>query len=410
MGTSGKKKKKGRPDPAGDLSESEQERLLTILDGVETASHRTGCDDFCAGVIEAALAGGQLALALAHRLGGLATPLSVTILSEIMDRHPDRKVIKEAKRSLFRLKGRGLEVPEAGPAPAALPVRTPAAGFVEAWAGVFDAMGRRLVTGAVKAPGGGLVTCAVVMSYEQGLVDWQTRALSAKKWREFTAMVKEDADWPLVGLEAGHLKLLLEEARAAAEAVDQPPPQSFFDFLSLLPEDPAPRPPVYDLLDGKDVAGDEQARRRAERLPDDPLLAAWTLPDEDLALTVDRIRTALGGTLVVSQAQRVEWVDKILAEDLDQIFDSSRRRCYARRLEETAFILGKENRTDDARSALAAALEAGGAESLAGSPFFQVLLEKCVRRHLPELEQEEPRPAAEPDRTESGLIIPGGAK
>jgi hypothetical protein len=248
------------------------------------------------------------------------------------------------------------------------------------------------------------------MSFEQGLVDWQTRSLTAKKWREFTAMVKQDADWPLIGLEAGHLKLLLEEARSATEAVDQPVPQSFFDFMYLLPGDPAPRPPVYDRFDQEDIAGDEQARLRADRLLDDPLLAAWTLPAEDLAPTLERIRTALGGTLVVSPAQRIEWVDKIIAEDLEAIFDPPRRRALARRLEETAFILVTENRTEDARSALAAAGEAAQSGSLADSPFIKVLLEKSVRRHLPELAEEDDRPDGEPDRTGSGLIIPGGAR
>ncbi len=411
MGVSGKKKKKERPDPEGVLSESKRERLLTILDGIETASHRAECDDFCAGVVEAALGDGELALALAHRLGGLATPLSVTILSLIMDRHADRGVVKEAKRSLFRLKKRGLEVPGNGPTPrAAAPTRAPAAGFAGAWAGVFDGQGRRFVTGAVKAPGGGLLSCAAMISYEQGLVDWQTRALSGKKWREFMALVREDTDSPLVELEAGHLRLLLDEARAATEAAGSPLPQSFFDFMSLLSADPAPRPPVYDRFDRADVAGDKEACLKGDRLVEDPIVAAWVLPVEAVASTLERIRNARGGTLVVSRLQQAEWIDKIIGADMDEIIDPPRRRAFVRRLEETAFILADAGRTEAARWALAAAAAADGTESLADSPFFRALLERTVQWHLPELTADDPRPAPEPDRTEGGLIIPGGAK
>jgi hypothetical protein len=411
VGASGKKKKKDRPDPEGALSDAKRERLLTILDGVETASLRAECDDFCSGVVEAALGDGELALALARRLGGLATPLSVTILSLIMSRHADRGVVKEAKRSLFRLKNRGLEAPGGGPYPrAAAPTRAPAPGFAGAWAGVFDGLGRRFVTGAVKVPGGGLLSCAAVMSYEQGLVDWQTRGLTAKKWREFLALVREDTASPLVDLEAGHLRLLLEEARAATEAAGSPLPQSFFDFMSLLSTAPAPRPPVYDRIERDDVATDEAARLGGDRLVEEPIVAAWVLPGEALAPTLERIRTARGGTLVVSQVQQAEWIDEILTADLNEIFDAPRRRAFVRRLEETAFILAAEDRTEAARWALAAALEADQAASLADSAFFRALLDRSVRWHLPELAEDGPQPAPEPELTEGGLIIPGGVR
>ncbi|MBU0516407.1 MAG: hypothetical protein KJ621_16745, partial [Proteobacteria bacterium] len=82
-----------------------------------------------------------------------------------------------------------------------------------------------------------------------------------------------------------------------------------------------------------------------------------------------------------------------------------------RRLEETAFILAQEGRTEVARSALAAAIEAVEADSLARSPFFTALLDRSVRLHLPELAgDDDPRPPQEPARTEGGLIIPGGSQ
>jgi len=243
------------------------------------------------------------------------------------------------------------------------------------------------------------------MSFERGPGDWQTRSWSAKKWREFVALVKEDS--PLVDLDGPHLRLLLEEAREAAETRAEPLPQTYFDFLALLPE-AAPRPPVYDLFDRDEIAADEAARGRTGRLLDDPRSGVWILTD--IGPTLERVRGAREGTLVVSQASRAEWIAGIIAEEVDAVFDERRRQCYARRLEETAFILAREGRTEDARAALAAAIEATQDQTLADSPFFTTLLDRSVRLQLPELAgEDESGSPPEPARTESGLIIPGGS-
>ena len=401
-------------DHAATLSPEAQERLQTILDGLEMASGRDSGNDLGDSVLEAAVADKALGLALAQRLGGYASRLSAYVLTHIAARHPDKAVVKEAKRSLYRLDQQGVKAPvgtSADKTAKATAVGSKAS-RIEAFAGVFDSGGRRMLLAATTKPGGGLMTAGAVLSLDRGMDDFLSQPMSKREWRKFLKKVIDGADLPMASIEAGHLMLLLEEARAAVESRSEQAPQAYFDFKGYLKGVEAYlKCPIWHRFDRAELAVDNQARQAAADLHAEPVFEPLFLAREKLAQTIERVHGLIGGTLVLTPAQKQERLDDIISRSAAEVLgDDGQRRLLARRIEETAFILDHIGQGDQARLALRVVIDLDGADTAADSPFVHRLILKSLRFHLPEVAGltagEEPGREAALDDGGSGLIIP----
>jgi len=329
--------------------------------------------------VAARLAGAD-GVAVVAALADLATPAVARLLVEIEAAVTDRAVRKEMRRTLYRLRQRGVAVPE----PARTPVAPPSApaGDVEGFVSAFDARGDRVVWIVRAQPTGGALLVAATLNEPAGLRDVHAGEASRKQIRAVRQRMEAEAGIRLVAADWRVIDALLVEAheRAGGGATER-------DWLRLRPRlttDP-PRPPAEPV-----------SRRAAAPTPDEtpalvagsaalvaePELRGWYPTPEAASPFVSEIRTVRESPIVLSRMAQEERVREVLRRAATALFPPV---VLARRLEGTAYVLAETGRTAAARQALAvaSAIRARPADAL-DIPLVATLVERAVGALLAE--------------------------
>jgi hypothetical protein len=170
---------------------------------------------------------------------------------------------------------------------------------------------------------------------------------------------------------------------------------------------PPNRAHIYELLNREEIAADPILLRASESLLDLPPLSSWQLVREAAQPLVEKLQGLGESRLVLSRASQFERADEVMREGAGEIFTPALRRYYRRLLEEAALLFWQEERVQEARRALAAAIDL---EREVGrfteNTFVLGLLKRALGEALKEQQGEDAETAKE-HTTESGLIIPG---
>ena len=287
----------------------------------------------------------DLALAVLEAAVALRRPRPAELLST----HRNREVAKAARRALYRLRSAGVEVSEPGrpgplPAPSAAAVLESLPGF----ASLPDGTGQRALLLAQPVRGGVEVVEALV-SDELGILSLSRAEMGRGAWRKLARSPEMDRLLPL-SPEEGRA-LLSEAVRRNLDTRTPFPPDADVALGHLgveaatgeLPPLPAPE-------DGDGALAVESGALHRE-----PELAAWLPPEAELkrlALRVDELRTS---PLALSPEQQAEALRERIRNQVEEFFDESRRRLYARRLWAVAPALERRGAEHVARVARAAA-------------------------------------------------------
>jgi hypothetical protein len=312
--------------------------------------------------------------------------------------HASKEVAKEGKRALWKLRARGVEVPEpqrtAPVAPATAP-ETP----LPCYASTIDGQGERAIWVARNVPGKGVEVAQAVLSDVKGLTELHVGVLGRKEYRTFTKdLVERGRAMGVTEVDREVAKALVAAARQLNDASSTPPPQGADAWLARAGpaatlQDPAAR--FAPLADEEERAAVETAARLHEL----PLLHGW-LADEDalraLAAKLDEIAVS---PLYIDERQRAEAGARAIADATASYFDEAARRRWASRLFTVADHLDRAGDAAHARlaAATARALLAGG--DIARIPFARLLVEKAFPP--PELDE------ASAGAGDSPLIVPG---
>ena len=157
----------------------------------------------------------------------------------------------------------------------------------------------------------------------------------------------------------------------------------------------------------EEIAEDALLLRSSDSLLEDPVFAPWRLPDEVVRPFAEKIKDLGESRLVVSQTARVERAGQIYREATVEIFTPELRQRYQRHLEEAALLLYLQGRQQEAKRALATAIDLEKEVSLfTEDTFILGLVKRSVAIEVgPEAEDAEGESRKEMT-TESGLIIP----
>jgi len=264
----------------------------------------------------------ELALAVLEAAVALRRPGPAELLST----HGDREVAKAARRALYQLRSAGVRVAEPsrpGPAPAAPPQA--AVESLSGFASLPDGTGHRALILAQPVRGGVEVVEALV-SDELGLLSLSRAEMGRSAWRKLARSPDMDRLLPLSSEEGR--ALLAEAVRRNLESRTPFPADADVALRHLgieaatgeLPPLPAPE-------DGDGALAVESAALHRE-----PEFAAWLPPESELkrlALRVDELRTS---PLALRPEQQAEALRERIRNQVEEFFDESRRRLYARRL------------------------------------------------------------------------------
>ena len=285
--------------------------------------------------------------------------LTGRLLYRMLDATQDKKVRKIIKRSLYRLKSKGVVVEEVLSDKEHSILRPLQGESKEGFASGIDFLGHRLLWLILPHPGRGLGVMRGVVSDREGIVDFSQEEMTRKGFRTFFKEVKEKNPFPIVEIEPPYVAFLFAQAYQLKVAKKGVPPQGYVQAKSEIEriKKDFTKPLVYSCLQTDDVAGDDRLFRKGGDLLKADLFSSWRVEEEDIRPYMDEVWEAEESKIVLNPSQKEVRIQGIYQRALTELFSGERKHLYQRRLEEMAYVLFKLGREEEAKISLSVAMD-----------------------------------------------------
>jgi hypothetical protein len=323
----------------------------------------------------------QTAGRLAELMVTIPDRVTGRLLHRMFEAIQDKKVRKIIKRSLYRLKSKGIVIEEISfdkVKPILRPLQeNPKEGFASG----IDFLGYRLLWLIVPRPGRGLTVMRGIVSDREGIVDFTLEEMTRKGFRSFFEEVQEKNPFPIVEIEPSYVAFLFTQAYPLNLGKEGNPPQ---DYLRAKRETENikkdyPKPLIYSFLQADEMAGDDRMLRKGGDLLKADLFSSWRIEQEQIQPYADEVWEAEESKIVLNPAQKEVRFQGIYQKALTGLFSGERKLLYQRRLEEMAYVLLKLGREEEAKISLAVAMDLGKPlNPIQPNPFLFQLVTKSI--------------------------------
>jgi hypothetical protein len=281
------------------------------------------------------------------------------LLHRMFEATQDKKVRKIIKRSLYRLKSKGVVVEEISfdkVKPILRPLQEdPKEGFASG----IDFLGYRLLWLIVPRPGRGLTVMRGVVSDGEGIVDFSREEMTRKGFRSFFEEFKEKNPFPIVEIEPSYVAFLFAQAYPSNVNRKGTPSQGYLrakSEIESIKKDYA-KPLIYSYLQADDIAGNDRLLRKGGDLHKADVFSSWRIEEERIQPYADEVWEAEESKIVLNPAQKEVRFQGIYQKALTDLFSGERKFLYQRRLEEMAYVLLKLGREEEAKISLSVAMD-----------------------------------------------------
>jgi hypothetical protein len=299
--------------------------------------------------------------------GGKLAELLVTIpdkiiaglLHQMFKVTQDKKVRKIIKRSLYRLKSKGIVV-EGILFDKESPVLRPLqADPKEGFASGIDFLGHRLLWLVIPHPGRGLTVMHGIVSDMDGIVDFSQEEMTRKGFRSFFEEVQEKNPFPFVKMEPSYIAFLFTQAYQLHLDKKGNSPQEYLRAKSEIEsiKKVYAKPLIYSTLQADEIAGDDRMLRKGGDLLKADVFYSWRIGEDQIRPYTDEVWEAEQSKIVLNQAQKEVRFQGIYQKALTELFSGERKFLYQRRLEEMAYVLFKLGREEEAKVSLSVAMD-----------------------------------------------------
>lgn len=296
------------------------------------------------------------------------------------------KVGRKALRRLrHRLRSQGVAVQEVAPAPVV--ARLPAVddAFHGAYLSPLDPAGARLVYLVEPNPAGGARLFEIICDDARGILGCEVYTAPRRQARAFLAELRGRPGLGAVDAPPEAARAVVAAA-AHRQAPERPAPRSFREWRSRLTSGAEGfRLPGELVREALGEAQEPAALARAVTLVREGRLGPWPPPGDALPLLFERIRTALEGPLVVSEAVRGERIEALVDDAAGEHFAGDAGEVAAQRLRESAYVFWQQRDVEAAQACLAAAARFAAGEPRE-NPVARALLEAALGPALASLE------------------------
>jgi hypothetical protein len=324
-------------------------------------------------------------LAVAFLLGRVADRAAVDALTTLERSARAKEIKREARRSLFKLAQRGMNIPRAEETRAAAPRPAFKLGpEIEGYISSVDGPGVRLVWLTKPQAESGLQLFQGMVSDRVGLAHVSGSFVKRKELRERAQTIKESHGVSMIPVPWEYADRMLYEGYEKAKALGQGETEHFLSLRSVFnPLKPKPAPhPVYDRLSAESAQA-EVWRERSRRLLDEPEFRLWILDEDWMKPYLERVEEAQGSRLVLNEAQKEERFSAIVRNAAREIFTGETGRIFTRRMEDMALYLLETGREESAKLAYAVALQfAEGEIGILDISFLTGLVQKSMAFYL----------------------------
>ncbi len=323
----------------------------------------------------------QTAGRLAESITAIPDRRTAELLRRMFDATQDKKVRKIIKRSLYRLKSKGIVIEEMSSGQERSILRPLQKDRREGFASGIDSLGYRLLWLVIPRPGRGLTVMRGVVSDTEGIVDFSQDEMTRKGFRNFFEEVQEKNQILTVEMEPSYVAFLFAQAYRLNLNKKETPPEGYLRAKSEIEnvkKDYA-KPLIHSFLHADDIAGDDRLSRRGGDLLKADFFSSWRIEEEQVRPYADEVWEAEESKIVLHPAQKEARFQAIYQKALTELFSGERRFLYQRRLEEMAYVLLKLGREEEAKISLSVAM---GLENplhpIQPNPFLLQLVVKSI--------------------------------
>lgn len=317
----------------------------------------------------------------AESLATLSDAKTARILQRMSKISKEKKVQKMIKRSLYRLRSKGISIEEASPKKEESILRPlqvePSKGFGNG----YDFSWNRFLLLLIPRSGRRLAVLHGLVSDEKGFLDFSGAEMSRKEFKEFFEEVQKVSPTPMVEMEASYIGFLLTRAYQLTLEKGGTPPPSYLQLKSDVEKIKKHygRPLIYSYLPSDEIAGEDWRVGRGGDLLKIDLFSGWRVEEDLILRYADEIREAEESKIVLHPAQKEARLQGIYQKALSELFSGEKRFLYKRRLEEMAYLLFKLGKEEEARLSLAIALDLEKPLNLIQpNPFLLQLIVKSI--------------------------------
>lgn len=349
-------------------------------------------------------------LAFVDALGSTSSPVAVKVL-QILQKIPAEKPVRRAlKAALYRLERQGLvkkeEETESEPM---ILIPRPADRQAEAWASWPESQGERGMVLKLPDAGRGYVMAIAVVNSEGVFHEFEAIQTTRKGVRALLDKMTGGVEGRLIEIPLEHFRFLIEEVAEIYQRQSHALPSGYEPIHKYLASwvEVVSSPHVYNLLDEKEIVEDPLLLRTSDSLLEVQPFVTWRLSEGLIQSFVEKIKELSESRLVISQSVQMERTAQIHREAAAEIFTPELRQHYRRLLEETSLLLHLTDRPQEAKRALAVAIDLENEIGLLTEDNFILgLVKRSIASEVgPQVEGAEEQAKREMT-TESGLIIP----
>ncbi|MBW2029039.1 MAG: hypothetical protein JRH06_06225 [Deltaproteobacteria bacterium] len=304
----------------------------------------------------------------------------------------DKTVQKSLKRFLFKLKQKGISIPELEERKDTKPlVRGPDPSEPIAYTGPIDGAGNRPLFLAIPRVPKGFDVGIGIANDELGFRDFLAGTQSKKRMKELKAFFFEQVRDPLE-TSLAHIAQIMEMAYARHESTGDEASQGYLKIRpwilenATLPEGPL----VYQFISPQEISRSLLTASQIDRLLDHRLMETWIVDPAAIESPMEEIQKAKESPILISDTQRAGRIEEIKAEAIARIYPGEKRRLVKRRLEEMALVLFKMEEEQYAKIALAAAISLDEDDTIFGvNPFLTALVTRSMEFYSKMTEDQE---------------------
>jgi hypothetical protein len=321
----------------------------------------------------------RLALAIIENLS-IASARTPELLRAFSKAFPEKEVQKAVRKILFKLKQKGISVPESGTeSETGFILGRPEKEEPKAYVGPVDGAGSRAVLIAIPQIPQGHDLGLGVINDEDGILEFSFGRYSRKNAKEVQKIFFEKVP-SMVETDLPHAAALLERGYSLRAGKGE----SSGDYLRLRPwlldhARPIEKPKVYEVLSSEAVSRNALTESQIQKLLNHEYMATWIVDPEKLKPVIEEINNAEQSRILVSEIQKIERINQIKQASIGKLYPDTERAMLKQRLEEMAYVFFKSEEEPYARLALACAKSLEDKDSfLKVNSFLSALLEKSL--------------------------------
>jgi len=299
----------------------------------------------------------------------------------IREAFDQKNVQKAVKKTIFRLKQKGLFIPDSEFGKGA-PLLIKKTQHVEptVYIGPIDGAGSRLICIFLPQIPKGFQIGIGAVSDEEGIIDFASGEYSKKRMREFKDFVLEKFS-PTVEASLAHAATILEKAYSRKEQTLRESYRNYLQLRPLILENVSllDRPAIYDFIPFDTVSEKTLTDSQIDKLLGHKLMESWIIDADQIKPLADEISEAEESPIIVSGGQSANRINEIKQKGITEFYQDPKRLLLKNRLEEMAYVFLKLDEEEYTHLSLAAAFSLDEKDSfLKVNPFLTAMVERSL--------------------------------